>query len=543
MGWLGVLALAAPSLPPALFVFLFARSRAACTCTTRSFVPRRAGLPFDRHWAIVDGDGNALVASGVPALKALNVRLEPQGLGTGEVPSSCPDAKLVVSAGGKDEGELDVYLNPESQPPLAKRPRVTVCVDGWHGQAADEGDVAARWLQRVLQIPDVRLVRYIGSMKQSAPSSEDWQPTRRLSDPQWAPPQTECAFSAGFPISVANLQSLEDAARRAGENVPVSRLGHNVIITGDPPFREDTWLRVGVGGGVELVLCKPYAVEDEGEESPASVSPSETHEGSQPSAKGAKERAAVELPFDVAGTFAPDLGVQRSASRSFSLVATAAPSASGASAFDLRLGSATSGGARSSDLSSAASIEYAASSEGYAILPVEIDRQRPCSATGAASGIAAYFSLADQEALWPRVSSSASAATSARSAGSTKTKHPEPHATLPQVLRTFRLGSHVGFLNPPQFQTQPFCGWLCSFAGTGKKPYIPGAPRLTGTIRVGDEARVVLRRMRAPLPGRLPEEPRPPLLDGSRILKTAWIFALIICALALRSSFVRALVF
>lgn len=110
------------------------------------------------------------------------------------------------------------------------------------GAARDCGDAAAELLGDHLR-RDVRLVAL----------SDDHA---RTADPTYAGMSVPVGFSDGFPLLVVGEASLEDLNSRLERPLPMNRFRPNLVIAGSPPFAEDDWRDITVGG-VGIRIVKP----------------------------------------------------------------------------------------------------------------------------------------------------------------------------------------------------------------------------------------------------------------------------------------------
>lgn len=168
------------------------------------------GLAFDRHWMVIDADNRFVTQRQVAEMARVTVDLNDDLLVL-EHPSANP---LAVSLESLDRPQLEVVV--------------------WQDrcQALDEGQVAARWLSRVLD-GAYRLVRF--------PSTE-----RRDVEPDFLCGESaHTAFADGYPFLVASESSLAELNRiLAGKGldaVPMSRFRPSIVVDGEAPFAEDTW--------------------------------------------------------------------------------------------------------------------------------------------------------------------------------------------------------------------------------------------------------------------------------------------------------------
>jgi uncharacterized protein len=161
-----------------------------------------AGLKHDRTFAIVDRSGATMWQGITPRMATVRCRVL--------------DTSIVLSAPGADDLEVDVTTDGQT---------MAVDVDKWPGRGIDQGDAAAEWLSRFLDIP-VRLVR------------RDQQSTRTTPDP------TALLITSRSSLDGLNARVLAKGA----DPVPMSRFRPNVIVTGwDEPHTEDRVARMTVG--------------------------------------------------------------------------------------------------------------------------------------------------------------------------------------------------------------------------------------------------------------------------------------------------------
>jgi hypothetical protein len=118
-------------------------------------------------------------------------------------------------------------------------------------QAVDQGEAAAKWISDHLKTPGLRLVRFPVSSK------------RRV-DAKYAKKACATAFSDGFPILLANHDSLADLNMRLAQNrsapVPMDRFRPNIVVAGALAWSEDGWGSLTrAGDGLVLDVVKPCA--------------------------------------------------------------------------------------------------------------------------------------------------------------------------------------------------------------------------------------------------------------------------------------------
>jgi uncharacterized protein YcbX len=176
------------------------------------------GLVGDRRFLVVDEHGQFLTQRALPRMALIETALT--------------DRDLVLRA--PHSGACSVPLAVSASAPLLK-------VRVWKSEgllAEDCGVEVAVWLSQFLRTP-CSLVR-IGAAFH-----------RPLLKPGKALPGDVIAFSDAYPflaISEASLADLNDRlVARGEETLPMDRFRPNLVVTGCPPYAEDTWPRLRIG--------------------------------------------------------------------------------------------------------------------------------------------------------------------------------------------------------------------------------------------------------------------------------------------------------
>lgn len=199
------------------------------------------GLRHDRHFMLVDPNGDFITLRGTPRMVTILPSL-------GEPPSAeASRARFVVAGASSGGGEaphgagghaLEVPLGaPEGA-------RLTVQIWGDHVEARVVSAEADAWFTRVLGRP-VHLVVFD-------------EGERRQVDLRFARPGDHTQFADGFPLLVTTTGSLAALANELGHEVAMARFRPNLVVETDAPFVEDGWRRIRVGE-IELELVKPCA--------------------------------------------------------------------------------------------------------------------------------------------------------------------------------------------------------------------------------------------------------------------------------------------
>jgi MOSC domain-containing protein len=180
------------------------------------------GLQHDRRWMIVTPGGQFLTQREFPALALVQPHIVPP--------------HLHVSAPGMPD--LITPLGPMGGRPVATGvwddPLQVIAPD----HAADE------WFSRYLGY-EVVLVHFPPQVV-------------RQVDRRYAPDGGRAAFADGFPLLLVGEASLAELNRRLTAPLPMNRFRPNLVVAGAPPFAEDTWGRIRVGG-IPMQVVKPCA--------------------------------------------------------------------------------------------------------------------------------------------------------------------------------------------------------------------------------------------------------------------------------------------
>ena len=177
------------------------------------------GLAYDRHWMLVDEQGEFLSQRQLPRMSLVSARVDTAGT---------------------------LYLNAPDMPELVLTACVGVSLDAkvWSDPVRAE-TVAAEaddWLGRFLGVP-CRLVCF--------PEGA----VRRV-DPAFSRATDQVGFADGFPFLLISRASLDDLNRRLAQPIPMLRFRPNLVVEGCEPFAEDRWRRIRIGA-LEFRVAKP----------------------------------------------------------------------------------------------------------------------------------------------------------------------------------------------------------------------------------------------------------------------------------------------
>jgi uncharacterized protein len=179
------------------------------------------GIDLDRHWMIIDENGSFVTQRENPKL-ALIQPMEYRGslilLARGEQMA----ARVVIGADG---------------------PRRDVTVWGKQYIGVDDGDAAARWINRFLGSENYRLVHM-------APEC-----VRERSEGYG-----RMGFVDSWPLTIVSTESVKDLNRRiienGGEPIGVERFRPNIVVSGCEAYAEDRWAKIRING-VEIDVSGP----------------------------------------------------------------------------------------------------------------------------------------------------------------------------------------------------------------------------------------------------------------------------------------------
>jgi uncharacterized protein len=180
------------------------------------------GFVEDRAWMVTDADGVFQTQREMPRLALIRPRLTGDG--------------LVLSAPGMPP--LTVVRRPDGA-----RREVAV----WDDRCAtvDQGAEPADWLSTFLGAP-CRLVRMVDDFV-------------RATDPAYsAGLDGQVGFADGYPFLLTTEASLADLNGRMAEPLPMNRFRPNIVVAGSPPYAEDGWRRIRIGG-ITFAVVKPCA--------------------------------------------------------------------------------------------------------------------------------------------------------------------------------------------------------------------------------------------------------------------------------------------
>jgi uncharacterized protein YcbX len=183
-------------------------------------IAEACGLRDDRRWMVVDSAGRFLTQRALPQMAVIHAVATPNS--------------VVLSKAGLEPIEV-ALPGPDAalEPVIVWRDTV---------MAADAGPEARDWISAALGTP-ARLVH--------------------LRDPAARPVSSTSgrrgetvSFADGFPVLLTSLDSLADLNARLPTPIPIDRFRGNLIIEGAPPWAEDTWRVIRVGGAIFRV-AKP----------------------------------------------------------------------------------------------------------------------------------------------------------------------------------------------------------------------------------------------------------------------------------------------
>jgi uncharacterized protein YcbX len=176
------------------------------------------GLQGDRRWLVVDAAGTFLTQREHPRMALVHAAISYR--------------QLTLSAPGM--GDLTVSPVSGGAPCQVRIWRDTVA-------AQDCGDNAASWLSAALDLP-CRLAHLADTG------------ARKLKPAVAVNGSESVSFADGFPVLLTSEASLGDLNARLAQTVPMTRFRTNLVIAGAPPWAEDGWRRMRIGGAVFRVV-------------------------------------------------------------------------------------------------------------------------------------------------------------------------------------------------------------------------------------------------------------------------------------------------
>lgn len=179
-----------------------------------------AGLPWDRRWMLVDGDGRFITARQNPRLALVETSFEGDHLRVSA--AGFETLSLALAAAGGERINVTVWRDSLSAP------RVSAQADAW--------------FSRYLGF-DCALVRMNDDMV-------------RPVNPDYGRAGDRVSFADGFPLLVIGEASLADLNTRLARPVSMRRFRPNLVVAGGEAYAEDRWRRIRVGE-VEFEGVKP----------------------------------------------------------------------------------------------------------------------------------------------------------------------------------------------------------------------------------------------------------------------------------------------
>ena len=178
------------------------------------------GFKYDRHWMLVDRQGQFLSQRQYPRLARIQTRLD--------------DDALIIGIDGEQQLELPL-ISDDSQ-----RREVQLWND--RCSAALVSQAANRWFSDFLEI-DCELV--------FLPESE-----QRRVDPDYARDRQIVGFADGFPLLLLSRASIDLLNNKLQQQVKINRFRPNIVIDGCDAHAEDEWSRISVNA-IDIELVKP----------------------------------------------------------------------------------------------------------------------------------------------------------------------------------------------------------------------------------------------------------------------------------------------
>ncbi len=204
----------------------------SCAGITHTQSPiSQGGLPFDRQWVIVNGNGVFLTQR-----QHAKMALIQPALHNGDLTLSSPGMPDV----------LVPWLTDTAEPT-----QVPVRIWAADTLGFDEGDTVANWLTRFLGLP-CRLLRVHPEAQRYASLEhvQNWRAKHSDLIPNF-PVQHRFGFADGFPFLITNQGSLDELNRllqaKGQAPVPMNRFRPNIVLQGLDAYEEDYLASLTVG--------------------------------------------------------------------------------------------------------------------------------------------------------------------------------------------------------------------------------------------------------------------------------------------------------
>ncbi len=179
----------------------------------------QTGIKYDRHWMLVDENGDFLSQRKYPQMAT--------------IACSISDQSLIITA--PTHSVLEIPLEQAADNFRSVRIWDDVC------NAAIVSSQASSWFSQVLGIKcDMVFL----------PDSE-----QRQVDPRYAAPGQIVGFADGFPLLIVSRASIDALNERLEQKVSLDRFRPNIVIDGCPAHAEDDWSRIAVAN-IEIQLAK-----------------------------------------------------------------------------------------------------------------------------------------------------------------------------------------------------------------------------------------------------------------------------------------------
>src|SRR5581483_4009742 len=170
------------------------------------------GFEHDRRWMIVDAANEFVSQRNVRKLATLRAQISSRG--------------LELCAPNLDPISVEIPSMPDQ--PVIARVWNDAC-ETWPADAKTDD-----WISSFLEFK-AKLV-YMP------------ETTKRRVNPTFANNGEIVSFADGFPYLLASSASLDSLNKQLESPVPIHRFRPNIVISGAPPFAEDNWRLIQIGG-------------------------------------------------------------------------------------------------------------------------------------------------------------------------------------------------------------------------------------------------------------------------------------------------------
>ncbi|MDQ2747542.1 MAG: MOSC domain-containing protein [Acidobacteriota bacterium] len=184
----------------------------------KNSIVENRGLKYDRRWMLVDVNNKFLTQREFPKMAAVGVEITKSGLSV-----------------STDDKSLEIPFEVDSDDTKVVKIWSSRCRAKIYEKSIND------WFSDVLQT-DCRLALM------------PEETTRKVNYFYAVHKDDAVSFADGYPILIANEESLADLNSRLESPVPMNRFRPNLVVSGADAFAEDGWKQIKIGGAVFHVV-------------------------------------------------------------------------------------------------------------------------------------------------------------------------------------------------------------------------------------------------------------------------------------------------